>query len=175
MPQLLSPCSRACEPQLLKPRGSKARALELKLEFHSSCGVDNRRSHCNQKSVHCSEEQLLLAATGEKPAHQQRPSTAKNYIKKKNKTRKWGGRNCPPKINSRKCPKAEENGFPGRKARYSPVRMVKNKDKPNNILGVSEYGNVKAFRKTPYSNKESRIRMALNFLRATLLTTEKFL
>lgn len=53
--------------------------------------------------------------------------------------------------------------------------MVKNRDKPNNIPGVSEYGNVKASRTTPYSSEESRIRMALNFLRATLLTTEKFL
>lgn len=35
--------------------------------------------------------------------------------------------------------------------------------------------NLKASRKTLNSSKGSRIRMAMNFLRATLLTTEKFL
>lgn len=35
--------------------------------------------------------------------------------------------------------------------------------------------NMKASRKTLNSSKGSRIRMAMNFLTATLLTTEKFL
>ena len=54
-PQLLSLHSRALEPQLLKPA-----RLEPVLR--------NKRSHRNEKPVHCNEEYPLLAATREKPA-----------------------------------------------------------------------------------------------------------
>ena len=32
--------------------------------FHSTCTL-NKRSHCNEKPAHCSEEQPPLATTGE--------------------------------------------------------------------------------------------------------------
>ena len=43
VPQLLSLHSRACKPQLLKP-------VCLEPMFH------NKRSHCNEKTMHCNEE-----------------------------------------------------------------------------------------------------------------------
>ena len=36
-----------------------------------------KRSHCSEEPVHCNQRATLLAATGEKPAQQGRPSTAK--------------------------------------------------------------------------------------------------
>ena len=50
VPQLLSLCSRALEPQLLKPA-----RLEPVLR--------NKRSHCNEKPAHRNKEWPLLAAT----------------------------------------------------------------------------------------------------------------
>ena len=34
--------------------------------------------HCNEKPMHCNEQQPPLTATREKPDQQQRPSTARN-------------------------------------------------------------------------------------------------
>ena len=42
-PRLLSPCSRAHEPQLLKPA-------------HLEPVLHNKRSHRNEKPIHCNEE-----------------------------------------------------------------------------------------------------------------------
>ena len=53
-PQLLSLCSRAREPQLLKPA-----FLEPVLR--------NKRSHRNERPAHCNEEQPPLAATRGSP------------------------------------------------------------------------------------------------------------
>ena len=67
LPQLLTLCSRALEPQLLKPA-------------HLESRLCSKRSHSATRSP--------LTATREKPAQQQRPSTAKkkkiyNHKKKK--------------------------------------------------------------------------------------------
>ena len=55
----------ACVPQLLKPA-----RLEPVLR--------KKRSHCNEKPVHCKEEQPLLDATKESRVQQRRPNAAKN-------------------------------------------------------------------------------------------------
>ena len=52
--QLLSLCSRAREPQLLKPA-------------HLEHVLRSKRSHRNEKPTRCSEEQPPLAATRESP------------------------------------------------------------------------------------------------------------
>ena len=56
--------SQAHVPQLLKPAHLRACALQ-------------QQRHCNEKPTH-RREQPPLAATGEQPVQQQRPSTAKN-------------------------------------------------------------------------------------------------
>ena len=43
-------------PQLLKP-------------VHLEPMLYNKRSHCNEKPMHCNKEQPLLATTRRKPAH----------------------------------------------------------------------------------------------------------
>ena len=57
VPQLLSLCSRAREPQVLKPACSRARALQQENPL---------------------QREACCATAREKPAQQQRPSTAKN-------------------------------------------------------------------------------------------------
>ena len=52
--QLLSLCSRAREPQLLKPA-------------HLEPVLHNKRNHCNEKPAHRNEQQPPLAATRESP------------------------------------------------------------------------------------------------------------
>ena len=79
-PRLLSLCSGACEPQLLK-----LTRLEPMLR--------NRRGHRNERPMHCSEEWPLLATTRESPSaatktqcsqrEKQIPYAAKNKIKNK--------------------------------------------------------------------------------------------
>ena len=53
-PQLLSLCSRARKPQLLKP-------------VHLEPVLRNKRSHRNEKPAHRNEEEPPLVATREKP------------------------------------------------------------------------------------------------------------
>ena len=64
-PQLLSLCSRAWQPQLLKPAG-----LEPMLQ--------NKRSRRNEKPAHCNESTATSTTTRQKPVQQQRLCTAKN-------------------------------------------------------------------------------------------------
>ena len=79
-PQLLSMCSRAHEPQLLKPA-------------HLEPVFLNKRSHGNEKPAHCNEEEPPLAATREslraatKTQRSQKQSKFKKIINlKKTKT-----------------------------------------------------------------------------------------
>ena len=60
-PQLLSLCSRACEPQLLSPRAATTEACVPRAVLH------NERSHRNEKPPHCNEEWPPLTATRESP------------------------------------------------------------------------------------------------------------
>ena len=50
VPQLLSLCSRACEPQLLSPRAATTEARAPRARAPS------KRSHRNEKPAHCNEE-----------------------------------------------------------------------------------------------------------------------
>ena len=56
MPQLLSLRSRAHVPQLLKPACSRARVLQLLKPMHLEPVLRNKRSHLDEKPVHCNEE-----------------------------------------------------------------------------------------------------------------------
>ena len=71
-PQLLSLCSRAWEPHLLKPAHPRACALQQ--------GKPTQWEACSTAA----RVQPVLTATRERPARQQRPNTAKNkqnYVK----------------------------------------------------------------------------------------------
>lgn len=81
-----STCFRATKPMLYKhqacaldPTCYNYRTLALEPELCT------KRSHHDEKPVHCSEEQPPLPTTRDKPVQQQRPSTAKeinNSLKK---------------------------------------------------------------------------------------------
>ena len=94
--QLLSLCSEACESQLLKPgcpgQGSLAcyspwgRKESTRLSDWTELGapvLSNKRSHFNEKPIHCSWRVTPALATREKPKKQQKHSTAKK------KERNW--------------------------------------------------------------------------------------
>ena len=69
-PQPLSLCSRVQEPRLLRPH-----ATTTKLMLH------NKRSHCDEKPVHCNYRAASTRQLEKARAQQQGPRVAKNQIK----------------------------------------------------------------------------------------------